>query len=211
MTNTHSLKAREKAFEDMFFQKKNEELIEAMRAKKTREEQFAALASVLGVDSAALIDPLLDLGLRGENVTALVLAPLVAVAWADRTLDNEERRVIMKAEDDFDIDPESDAGQLLGSWLDHRPHESLLDSWAAYVAELCSVMGAEERARLRDDVVSRAHRIAHAMEKSFLRGGGPTDEEKAIVARIEAAFDGKSGGSAGDSQGALDKIICGAT
>lgn len=200
MTNTHSLKAREKAFEDMFFQKKNEELIEAMRAKKTREEQYAALGSVLGVDSSSLIDPLLDLGLRGDNVTALVLAPLVVVAWADRNLDNEERRVILKAEDDFDIDPESEAGQLLASWLDHRPHESLLEAWAAYVIEICAVLGSEERARLRDDIVSRSHRIARAMEKSFLRGGGPTQEEKAIVARIEAAFDGKADGSAGESQ-----------
>ena len=211
MTNTHSMKAREKAFEDMFFQKKNEELIEAMRARKTREEQFSALASVLGVDSSALIDPLLDLGLRGENVTALVLAPLVSVAWADRTLDNEERRVILKAEDDFDIDPESEAGKLLANWLDHRPHESLLDAWAAYIAEICSVLGAEERAGLRDDIVSRSQRISRAMEKSFLRGGGPTDEEKAVVARIEAAFDGKTGGSADDTQGTLDKVICGAT
>lgn len=200
MTNTHSLKAREKAFEDMFFQKKNEELIEAMRAKKTREEQYAALGSVLGVDSSSLIDPLLDLGLRGDNVTALVLAPLVVVAWADRNLDNEERRVILKAEDDFDIDPESEAGQLLASWLDHRPHESLLEAWAAYVIEICAVLGSEERARLRNDIVSRSHRIARAMEKSFLRGGGPTQEEKAIVARIEAAFDGKADGSAGESQ-----------
>jgi len=190
MSNRHSLKAREKAFEDMFFQKKNEELIEAMRSRKTREEQFESLASVLGVDSSELVDPLLDLGLRGENVTALVLAPLVAVAWADRTLDNEERRVILKAEDDFDIDPESEAGQLLANWLEHRPHESLLESWAAYVVELCRVLGSAERARLRDDIVSRSRRIARAMEKSFLRGGGPTEDEMAVVARIEAAFDG---------------------
>ncbi len=188
MTNSHSLKAREKAFEDMFFQKKNEELIEAMRARQTREEQFAALSSVLGVDSEALIDPLLDLGLRGENVTALVLAPLVVVAWADRKLDREERRLILKAEDDFDIEPESEAGQILANWLEHRPHESLLDVWAAYVGEICRVLGSEERTRLRDDIVSRARRIARAVGKSFLRSGGPTEEEMEILARVEAAF-----------------------
>jgi len=189
MTNPHSLKAREKAFEDMFFRKKNEELIEAMRARKTRDEQFAALASVLGVDGTTLIDPLLDLGLRGANVTALVLAPLVAVAWADRTLDDHDRRVILKAEDDFDIDPESEAGQILGNWLDHRPHESLIDVWSAYVVELCRVLGPEERVRLRNDIVSRTRRIARAVEKSFLRGSGPTEEEAAVLAQVEAAFE----------------------
>ena len=188
MTNLHSLKAREKAFEDMFFQKKNEALVEAMRARNTREEQFSTLASVLGIDSSDLIDPLLDLGLRAENVSALVLAPLVAVAWADRRLDSEERRLILKAEDDFDIDPQSEAGQLLVNWLDHRPHDSLLESWAAYVRELCRVMSVPERTRLRDDIVARSHRIARAIEKSFLRGGGPTSEERAVVDQIAAAF-----------------------
>jgi hypothetical protein len=188
MTNPHSLKAREKAFEDMFFQKKNEELIEAMRARKTREEQFSALSNVLGVDSEALIDPLLDFGLRGENVTALVLAPLVAVAWADHELQSGERRMLLEAEDDFELDPKSEAGLIFANWLDHRPHEGLLDAWAAYVVELCRVLGSEERDRLRDDIVLRSHRITHAVGKSLVRGGGPTPVEKEILAKIEAAF-----------------------
>ena len=122
-------------------------------------------------------------------MTALVLAPLVVVAWADRMLDNEERRVILKAEDEFGIDPQSEAGQLLEIWLDHRPHESLLDAWAAYVVELCRVLRPEERTTLQDDIVSRSRRISRAIEKSFLRGGGPTKSEKEAVARIEAAFE----------------------
>lgn len=188
MSLTNPLKEREKAFEDLFFRKESERLVNAMRARKSREAQSAALSDVLGVDAPELIDPLLDLGLRGENVTALVLAPLVAVAWADHTLYNTERRSILKAEDDFGIDPTSEAGRLLEIWLDHRPHESLLDAWAAYVGELCRVLEPDERKRLRDDIVSRSRRIARAVEKSFLRGGGPTDAEQAVLAQIEAAF-----------------------
>ena len=188
MSQSGPLSEREKAFEDLFFRKESERLLEAMRDRTTREKQFEALSGVLGVDAPALIDPLLDLGLREESVTALVLAPLVAVAWADHTVDDAERQSILTAENDLGIDPKSEAGQLLGVWLEYRPHESLLDAWAAYVVELCRVLQPDERTRLRDDIVSRSHRIASAIEKSILRAGGPTDSEQAALARIESAF-----------------------
>jgi hypothetical protein len=188
MSRSRPLAEREKAFEDLFFRKESERLLEAMRARKSREEQFAALSGALGVDAPELIDPLLDLGLREESVTALVLAPLVVVAWADRMLDNEERRSILRAEEHFGIDPKSEAGRLLEVWLDHRPHESLLDAWAAYVGELCRVLEPNERTQLRDDVVARSRRISRAVEKTFLRGGGPAEAEKAVLEKIEAAF-----------------------
>lgn len=188
MSGSGPLSEREKALEDLFFRKESERLLEAMRDRKTREEHFAALSSVLGVDSPELINPLLDLELRAENAAVLVLAPFISVAWADHQLDNEERHSILKAEDDFGIDRKSDAGQLLEVWLDHRPHESLLDAWAAYVGELCRVLEPDVRTKLRDDVVSRSRRIARAVEKSLLRGGGPTDAENAVLERIEAAF-----------------------
>jgi hypothetical protein len=188
MSQSGPLSEREKAFEDLFFQKESERLLEAMRTRKSREKQFEALSGVLGVDAPDLIDPLLELGLREENVAALVLAPLVVVAWADHRLDDAERQSILKAENDFGIDPKSDAGKLLAVWLEYRPHESLLDAWAAYVVELCRVLQPDERTRLRDDIVSRSQRIASAVEKSILRAGGPTDAEKAALAGIESAF-----------------------
>jgi hypothetical protein len=188
MSRSGPLTMREKAFEEVFFRKESERLLEAMRAQKTREKQFDALSGVLGVDAPSLIDPLLELGLREESVTALVLAPLVAVAWADHALDDIERQSILKAENDIGIDPKSEAGKLLEVWLEYRPHESLLDAWAAYVGELCRVLQPDERTRLRDDIVSRSHRIASAVEKTILRAGGPTDSEKAVLARIESAF-----------------------
>jgi hypothetical protein len=112
----------------------------------------------------------------------------VAVAWADHQLDHEERRTILKAEHDLGIDPESKAGELLAHWLDHRPHESLLESWSAYVGELWKILAEPQRTRLRDDVLRRSNHIASAVEKSFLRAGGPSEAEREILAQIEAAF-----------------------
>jgi hypothetical protein len=188
MSGSGPLSEREKAFEDLFFRKESERLLEAMRAKKTRDEQFTALSVALGVDTPELINQLLDLDLREENINALVLAPLVAVAWADHTLDDEERRSILKARDDFGIDPKSETGKLLESWLERRPHESLLGAWSEYIGEVCRALEPDERLKLRDDIISRSKRIARTLEKSFLRSGGPTEAENAALERIEAAF-----------------------
>ena len=62
MSRSNPLSEREKAFEDVFFRKESERLLEAMRARKSREEQFEAISSVLGVDAPDLINLLLELG-----------------------------------------------------------------------------------------------------------------------------------------------------
>ncbi|MBJ22579.1 MAG: hypothetical protein CL933_24485 [Deltaproteobacteria bacterium] len=198
---------REKALEEAFFRKESRRLLTAMRTRDTRHAQFEALSKVLGLRDARIIDPLLDLGLKEESVTALVMTPLIAVAWADRTLDREECRCLLEAEKDFGIDPESEAGQLLAVWLDHRPHSSLMDAWFSYVSELCTVLEPTERARLRDDIVSWSWRIAHLVEKSLLRGGAPTSSERAVFARIEEAFRSEGDHDSKEKSGVLDQAI----
>ena len=199
MPYTKPLAERERALEDAFFRKESERLLAAMRERKSREARIEALSGVLGLRDERIIEPLLDLGIREENVTALVMAPLVAVAWADRTLDSEERYTLLEAESDLGIDPKSPAGELLSVWLSHRPHENLIDAWSAYV---------KERTRLREDVSSWSWRIARAIEKSFFRGGGPSEAERAVLDRIEAAFrvDGEHGDDEDASQQKPDKL-----
>lgn len=196
---------RERALEEVFFRKESERLLEAMRARDTRQSQFEALSKVLGLRDPKIIDPLLDLGLKEESVTALVMAPLVAVAWADKTLDNEERHYLLEAENDFGIDPKSEAGKLLLVWLAYRPHENLIDAWSAYVAELCQVLTPRERARLRDDVVNWSWRIAQALEKTFLRGAAPSRAEQAVLEQIEQAF--RIDGDSDPNDSVLDRAI----
>lgn len=207
MTFSRPLKDRERALEDAFFREETKRLLEAMRARETREQQFEGLANLHGIHDPAVIEPLLDFGLREENAAALLLIPLIVVAWADHRLDNDERRSIHKAEADHGISPESEAGQLLEIWLEHRPHESLLDAWIGYVHELFKVLPAASRERTREDILSRIRKMVRAFEKSFLRGGGPVDAEKEAIAKIEAALAEASG----DGPDPLDEAICSST
>lgn len=188
MSFSKPLNEREKALEEAFFREQNARLIESLRAKKTETAEREQLARVIGVHDESILAPLHALGIRAENVAALVLAPLVAVAWADHQLDANERRALIEAEKHFGIDPESDAGRLLATWLAARPHESLLEAWTSYVKQLCSVLAPDERGKLRNEIVRRASALARAFEKSFLRGGGPTRAEADVLAKIEAAF-----------------------
>ena len=188
MSTSKPLADRERALEEAFFHRINEKLIAEMRARREHDADFEALAADLGPHDAGIIEPLLDLGVRHENVAALVMAPLVAVAWADRSLDNEERSQLLDDEAHFGIRIDSPAGRLLAAWLEAPPETTLFDTWEAYVHELAKVLPEEQRVRLRDDVVGRAKRLSGALEKTFLRGGGANRAERAVVERIEAAF-----------------------
>lgn len=188
MTFSKPLSEREKALEDAFFQKENERLIEALRAKKAESEQRAALSGVLAFANEGVVSSLLGLGVRAESVAALVIAPLVAIAWADRHLDDDERKQVIAAERHYGIDPKSDAGRLLATWLEARPHDSLIDVWSSYVRELAKVLPPGELAQLRAEVVGRSQGIAQALEKSLFHGRGPGRPEADVLAKIEAAF-----------------------
>ena len=188
MSYTKPLADRERALENAFFQKESQRLVLALRSRFSEEARSQALADALGVKNPAILEPLFALGLRDENVAALMMAPLVVLAWADQTLDNDERRMLLEAETCLGIERKSDADRLLNAWLDDKPEKTLLDAWSAYIAELRLIIPAADYNELREHIRFYAGAIATAIEKSFLRSGGPTRRERAILARIEEAF-----------------------
>lgn len=188
MPDRAPLADRERALEDAFFRREEDRRRAAQQAEEARAERFDALSRVLGPRDPALIDPLLDLGLTGENATALVLAPLVALAWADRRLDAVERDRILRAELELGIDPDGEAGQLVLRWLERRPSDALLEAWAAYVSTLGRALERADRERLRDEILGRARGMNRALRRSLIRGAGPSRVERAVLARIQDAF-----------------------
>ncbi len=188
MQDTNPLAEREHALENAFFQKENARLIEQMHARREHEVDRQNLGAALGLKSEALLESLLGLGIREQNVAALVLAPLVVLAWVDGTVDTGERTAIRRAEAEHGIPETSEAAELLHTWLAHRPHDSLLGLWASYVHALCQKLSEQEREQLQHDILSRSQRLANALRKTLLRASGPTEAEVHILSRIEAAF-----------------------
>lgn len=189
MKESNPLAEREHALENAFFQKENARLIEQMHSQREHDADLQNLGTALGLSSEELLESLLGVGVRKDNMAALTLAPLVVLAWADGTVDEPERRAIRDAEAEHGIPESSDAARLLDFWLAHRPHDSLLGLWASYVHTLCQKLSDQEREQLENDIMSRSKRLTGSLRKSLLRAGGPTEAETHILARIAAAFE----------------------
>ena len=112
---------RRVALEEAFFRKENERLRERLRAERERESTRRALAGEVGLEDKALLDRLVELGIRVDTVEALVLVPLAMVAWADGKMDAREREAVLRGAEASGIAPGSPAYQLLDTWTIAAP------------------------------------------------------------------------------------------
>jgi hypothetical protein len=128
------LRDREKSLEDEFFRREDKRLIERLKELKAVEATRDALAKASGATKPAVLEELMELGIRAETMAALFTVPLVEVAWADGTLDAKERRAVV---DRAGVARDSTAGALFAAWLDRRPDPKLLAAWTHLVQGMC--------------------------------------------------------------------------
>ena len=121
MKQKSMLAAVARTLEREFYAKEDERLLEKLRKKEKRE----ALRELVQVEDDAFLERLIELGIGPETVLALTLVPLIAVAWADGTLDGRERDAIIKAAEEKGVSPETAGHQLLETWLSRRPEREL--------------------------------------------------------------------------------------
>ena len=182
--------AREtKSLEDAFYRKETELLLKRMRDKKVREERLRSLEEYLRVKDPALLQHLLELGVTPESALAFNLVPLVCVAWADGHLDPKEREAVLKAAEAEGAAAGSEARALLEAWLEAAPdpETDLLGTWERCMKDLREALSPAEHAALRQSLLGGARRVAEAAG-GFLGVGSVSADEKAVLARIEAAL-----------------------
>ncbi|MDD4267244.1 MAG: hypothetical protein PHO07_11120 [Pirellulales bacterium] len=180
---------RSSELEEKFFRERDMQLLEALREKTAAAERRKALAEASGITHDGLLEKLETLGLTGQTLAALLLAPLIEVAWADGTLHEKERLAVMGALRQKGIDSQHPAYQLLEDWLRRKPDPQLLEVWKEYVASLAEVLGEEERKELRDDLLQRAREVAEAAGGFFGFGGKISKREQELLDALAAAFD----------------------
>ncbi len=86
---------RAKSLEAIFFANQEAELLRQLHEKKADQTEREALRAASGIADEAVLDQLIALDMRSETVAAVTIVPLVAVAWADNSLDDKERRAIL--------------------------------------------------------------------------------------------------------------------
>jgi len=151
-----------RALEDAFFARENARLLTDLRAEARKTERRQAMREVINIQDEVLVDRLLELGLGPETVLAVTLVPLAVVAWADGSLQPQEREAILKAASDKGLQPGSLAWQMLESWLSRRPGPKLVETWKRYVQTVWPSLTAKQQDEIRAIGLERARHIAEA-------------------------------------------------
>jgi hypothetical protein len=180
-------KSREQAFEAVYFAKLDAELIEKSRQQREAADARSDLASASGISNEALLDAILELGISPSNLEAMSLAPLICVAWANGTLDPEERSACLEAAAAEGIAKDSASYMLFEGWLSQAPDAALLDTWRQYMASLLPHLDALAQKQVRTDLLDRATAIARAAG-GVMGIGSVSKKERAVLDEIEAAL-----------------------
>src|SRR6185436_124913 len=122
----------------------NAPLLAELRKKTDAEQEREALREAVGIKDETFLRRLQALGVRPEAAVALVMVPLVLVAWGDGTVDEKERVAILEAARQRGVGAERIAGELLKNGLAQEPDPKLFGIWSAYVRRLWGRFTADE-------------------------------------------------------------------
>lgn len=173
--------------EESFFSGVDQKLMEKLRKQVATEHEAAAIQRLTGLSDVKVCQAIAALNISVESLAALRLVPLVAVAWADdRVEDNERFQVIHAAEKAGLVRGEA-SFELLESWLGQRPPQELFETWIEYAKALCLLLDGESRENLQRTIVAQVRSVAEA-NGGLLRFGSISPTEKKVMERVEAAL-----------------------
>src|SRR5438093_3879508 len=109
-----------------------------MKEKLDAQRSKDDLRKASGMTDDAVLDKLVHLGLKANTIAALSLVPLIQFAWADGTIQDNERTAILQGAHGKGLEKGSDGYELLQSWLKTKPSDDLLEAWEAYIKALAS-------------------------------------------------------------------------
>ena len=185
---TDQLKERAHGQETDYFRRADAKLIEKIRQHARLTEVAAALAAKLRVEDSELLRRVAELGLDQETGTAILLAPLVQVAWAEGHVSDAERAAVLELAASRGVVPGTPAHEKLLEWLHQRPSDALFETAMEVMRVGFSVLPAEEREERVKGLVASCRRVAEASGGGLARLIGMSDgvsgEESAVLDAI---------------------------
>ena len=182
---------RRKSLEEEFFRKQNAELVERLRTERERGATRELMATASGISDTAVLDRLIDQGMTPATLAALALAPLVAVAWADRKLEEKERKAVLTEAAASGVTAGTAGHELLESWLNEQPPPALMSTWTEYATAFASSLGDDQRREFREALVARATAVGNAAGGGFAGMGSKlSPAEQSVLTQIESALSG---------------------
>jgi hypothetical protein len=180
---------RLQTLEDVFFQKKDKELIAQLHKMERMKETKKSLAKVSGITNDKVLEKLVELDIRPQVVASLAVIPLIEVAWADGKIDKEEQKAVLDAACKIFISKESPDYELLKRWLTYKPEPSLLKAWKHYMKGLCEQLTKSQANALKKDFLGHAEDIAKAAGGFLGLGNKISKSEQKMLDKLAAAFE----------------------
>lgn len=177
-----------RALEEAFFAKQDALLLDKLRKEARQKERRRALREVVPNADDALLDRLLELDLGPETVLALILIPLVSVAWADGRIEARERAALLKAAEERGVKEGSPARRLLESWMERQPGTKLLDAWKRFVPVIWSRLEEAERRTVHARMMDLARGVAEAAGGFLGLGSKTSPAERAVLDDLERSL-----------------------
>ena len=181
-----SIAERGRNLEEAFFAKQDALLRQRLAAlDETRPGAgAAALSAASGITDPGAIERLLASGVSATTLAALTLVPLVAVAWADGKIDENERKVLLAGAERAGLGRDHPGYGLFEGWLAKPPGSDMMAAWTQYVAALPP----ETKQMIKADIVGRARTVAEAAGGFLNIGSKVSSAEQAVLDDLDAAF-----------------------
>ena len=187
-------KERERGLEEGYFRAQEAKLIEKMREKAKLGELVNALAEHLQVDNPELLSRVMALGITLENGPALLVAPLIQVAWAEGNVSARERETVMRLAEGRGVTVGSPAQSQILAWLDVRPSDELFDTAMEVIKHGINLLPKELRDERIKGIVEACHQVAEAsggLSRLLGFSDGVTPEEEVLLEAISARLRGE--------------------
>jgi hypothetical protein len=181
------LKQKGRAEQDQYFRKKDAELLEKLRRKAKLGDLAGTLADKLAIDDPGLLERITGLGVSLETGPALLLAPLVQVAWAEGKVTARERNAVLAIAVERGLAKGSPSHELLERWLDKRPSDAVFSTAVETIRLGISVLPADERAQRIEAMTALCLKVAASsggLARELGLSSGVCEEEQAVLDEI---------------------------
>jgi len=159
-------------------------LIEKLKKKASAEAARKDLAEAVGVSDEGILNALEELGYNREIVVVLHLFPLVAVAWADGEISDEERERILEVSKAWGVEPGSPAHSRLTEWLTKKPSESYSERVFRIIRDITQFRPEDKQTDYQTRVADLCLQVAEASGGFLGLGRKVSAAERAVLDRI---------------------------
>ena len=182
-----SIKERAHILEDKFFAAQEAKVLNQLRAELRHNDDLNALAAIAHITDRDALEELDSIGVNPSTFVAVKLIPMVAVAWADDDLEDEEIHAIQSAASAQGISNKSAAGQLLHQWFRDPLSSDVIDAWSLFISAYCQRLDATQVAELEKETIDSAILIAESAG-GILGLGSVSRLETNMIQRLRNAF-----------------------